>query len=74
MSSIDSGYYRQRANEHRRLASRTREVNVAGLHLQLAKNYDDLAFVHSEQEIDDVRSRMGVANHNDGRPPAAQRG
>lgn len=70
MSSIDSAYYRQRANEHRRLASQTREANVAGLHLQLAKNYDDLSFAHSEPEIDDLCGGMPVDRQNDERPPA----
>lgn len=42
MPSTDSDYFRERAEEHRREASLARS-NVAGLHLQLARNYDELA-------------------------------
>lgn len=45
MTSIDQDYFMARAAEHRRLAEQASAPNVAGLHRQLAKNYEDLAMM-----------------------------
>ena len=42
MTSDSCAYYRERAEEHRRLARQSSQANIAGMHLQLAKNYDEL--------------------------------
>jgi hypothetical protein len=50
MNSINRDYYEARAAEHLRLAQQASTPNVAGLHLQLAKNYEELASINGAAE------------------------
>ena len=42
MSQTDAKYYRQRAEVERAAAERTEDKYVAGIHLELARQYDAL--------------------------------
>jgi hypothetical protein len=55
MSSYDTEYYRQRAEQERTMASRADRANVAAIHEELARQYQALV------DRADLRPTLSVA-------------